>query len=152
MVGGKDSILTPERVRALDGIGFVWNVSRPCWEERLVELDDYRKIHGHCDVTKSYAGNSKLFHWVATQRKQYTLYLKGRASCITLSRIQDLESLGFESDCSGVTWEDRLSELADFREIHGHCNVTKSYAGNSKLFHWVATQRKQYILHLKGRT
>jgi hypothetical protein len=29
-------------------------------------------------------------------------------------------------------WEDRLSELADYRKIHGHCNVP-GYSENTKL-------------------
>jgi hypothetical protein len=41
---------------------------------------------------------------------------------MTLSRIQELESLGFEWKSSiGSAWEDRLSELAGYRKIH--CNV-----------------------------
>jgi hypothetical protein len=47
MVRGKHSILTPERVKALEGIGFLWHLSSPFWEKRLSELAEYRKIHGH---------------------------------------------------------------------------------------------------------
>jgi hypothetical protein len=47
---------------------------------------------------------------------------------MTLSRIQTLESFGFEwgSHSHSAAWEDRLSELADYRKIHGHCNVSLS--------------------------
>jgi hypothetical protein len=45
-VRDKDSSLTPQRVKALEGIGFVWSLSRPCWEDRFCELADYRKSHG----------------------------------------------------------------------------------------------------------
>jgi hypothetical protein len=39
MVGAKDCIWTPERVKALEGIGFVWRISsRPSWEDRLSEF------------------------------------------------------------------------------------------------------------------
>jgi hypothetical protein len=43
-----------------------------------------------------------------------------------------------------------LSELVDYRKIHGHCNVPKKYSKNAKLGSWVDTQRCQYSLHLKG--
>jgi hypothetical protein len=33
----------------------------------------------------------------------------------------------------GRVWEGRLSELADYRKIHGHCNVSQSYSENAKL-------------------
>jgi hypothetical protein len=39
VVGGKDYILTPERVKALEDIGFVWSISsRPSWDDRLSEF------------------------------------------------------------------------------------------------------------------
>jgi hypothetical protein len=49
-------------------------------------------------------------------------------------------------------WKARLSELADYRKTHGHCNVPKNDSENVKLASWVATQRKQYKSHLGGRT
>jgi hypothetical protein len=86
------------------------------WEDRLSELADYRKIHGHCNVPTNYSENSKLARWVGTQRNQYRLHLEGKKSYMTLSRIQALESLGFKKRGSymhSTAWEDRLSELAD---------------------------------------
>jgi hypothetical protein len=70
---------------------------------------------------------------------------------MTLPRIEALERLGFEwgSHCN---WEDSLSELADYRKVHGHCNVPFRYSENGKLGRWVRTQRHQYGLHLKGKT
>jgi hypothetical protein len=86
------------------------------WEDRLIELADYRKIHGHCNVPKNYSENRKLATWVSNQRTKYRLYQEGKRSPMTLSRIQALESLGFEWDSRGATWEDRLIELADYRK------------------------------------
>jgi hypothetical protein len=153
MVGGKYSILTPERVKALDGIGFVWGLSRPCWEHRLSELTDYHKIHGHCNVPTKYSKNAQLGRWVATQRSQYRLQKEGRTSRMTLSRIQELEGLGFEWewDSLGAVWEGHLSELADYRKIHGHCNVPRKYTGNAKLAWWVSQQRQLYRLRKEGK-
>jgi hypothetical protein len=65
-------------------------------EERLSELADYRKIHRHCNVPTRYTENAKLGTWVATQRSQYNLHQEGKRSSMTSSRIQVLESLGFE--------------------------------------------------------
>ena len=50
MVGGKDSLLTPDRVKALEDIGFVWDTQSHTWETRLNELADYCKLHGDCNV------------------------------------------------------------------------------------------------------
>jgi hypothetical protein len=124
------------------------------WEDRLSELADYRKIHGHCNVPQRYNKNTKLGQWVGTQRKQYRLQQEGKTSHMTLSRIKELESLGFKWRIFGVTtaWEDRLSELADYRKLHGHCNVPQHYNENTKLATWIATQRNRYKLHLEGTT
>jgi hypothetical protein len=101
---------------------------RVAWEDRLSELADYREVHGHCNVRKSYSENSKLANWVATQRSNYKLYREGKTSHMTPSRIKELDSMGFDwesrassrDDRHGASWEDRLSELADYCEIFGH--------------------------------
>jgi hypothetical protein len=50
-----------------------------------------------------------------------------------------------------MNWEDRLSDLADYRKIHGHRNVPKSY-GKAQLAGWVTTKGRNYRLHLAGET
>jgi hypothetical protein len=117
----------------------------------LSELADYRKTNGHCNIPQRNSGNTKLAYWVGTQRNNYRLHREGKASYMTLSRIQELESMGFEWDCSGATWEDRLSELADYRKIHGHCNVPSRYNENTKLGQWVSDQRTNYRFQLEGK-
>jgi hypothetical protein len=102
----------------LESLGFEWGCSNSAtWEDRLSELADYRKSHEHCNVPQHYNENTKLANWVRNQRKEYKLHLKGKTSSMTTLRIQELESIGFEWDCAGATWEDRLSELADFRTL-----------------------------------
>jgi hypothetical protein len=66
------------------------------WEDRLSELADYRKIHGHCNVPKNNSENTKLGKWVAYQRYQYRMQQEGKPSAMTLPRIQGLERIGFE--------------------------------------------------------
>jgi hypothetical protein len=109
----------------------------------LSELADYRKIHGHCNVPRRYSENTKLAYWVAKQRCQYKLHKEGRKSLITAFRIQELESLGFDWVVCINAWEDRLSELADYCKMQGHCNVPKNYSENTTLAHWVSNQRSQ---------
>jgi hypothetical protein len=62
-------------------------------EDRLSELADYRRIHGHGNVPVRRSGNSKLAKWVTNQRQQYKLHRDGKTSSLTLSRIQKLEFL-----------------------------------------------------------
>jgi hypothetical protein len=117
----------------------------------LRKLADYCNIHGHCNVPLSYSENTNLGQWVGNQRTQYRLHLEGKASRLTTFRIQELDSLGFEWKRLGAAWEDSLSQLVDYRKVHGHCDVPQSYTSkNAKLTNWVGTQRKQYKLHQQG--
>jgi hypothetical protein len=66
-------------------------------EDRLSELADFRKIHGHCNVPLNCSGEiTKLANWVKTQRRNYRLQQEGKTSSMTVSRLQKLESVGFE--------------------------------------------------------
>jgi hypothetical protein len=121
------------------------------WEDRLSELADYRNVPANCNVPTSYSENTKLANWVTTQRTQYHLHLEGKASQMTTFRIQELESLGFEWANQTAVLEDRLSELADYRKIHGHCNVPANYNENTQLGNWVGNQRTQYRYHLEEK-
>jgi hypothetical protein len=149
---GKASSMTLSRIKALESLGFEWSSHGTAWEDRLGELADYCKEHGHCNVPESYSERRKLAKWVANQRRHYRLHLQGKKSPMTLSRVQALESLGFEWDTYGTAWEDRLNELADYRKIHGHCNVPRNYSENAKLGRWVSAQRTQFRLHRERKT
>jgi hypothetical protein len=149
---GKTSNMTTFRIQELESLGFDWDRSSgSAWEDRLSELADYCKIYGHCNVPKRDNKNTKLGKWVATQRTHYRLHLEGKKSAMTTFRIQELESMGFEWGSHIVAWEDRLSELADYCNSHGHCKVPHNYSENSKLANWVGTQRTQYRFHLEGK-
>jgi hypothetical protein len=144
--------MTIPRIQELESLGFEWEWDSrgTAWENRLSELADYRKIHGNCNVPRIYSENSKLATWVATQKNHHRFHLEGKKSSMTLSRIQGLESLGFEWSNHGTAWEDRLIELDEYHKIHGHCKVPQRYSENSKLGQWAGTQRKQYKSHLEG--
>jgi hypothetical protein len=160
---GNRSQMTTLRIHELERLGFEWvgkqrtEFYNSNWEERLSELADYRRIHGHCNVPYNYSENCKLAKWVNAQRFKYRLHREGKTSSMTTFRIQALERLGFEwvgkqrTEFYNSNWEDRLSELADYRKIHGHCNVPQKFSENTKLGTWVATQRTQYRLHLEGK-
>jgi hypothetical protein len=57
-----------------------------------------------------------------------------------------------DSDLSHPSWKARLSQLADYGKIHGHCNVPKRYSESSKLATRVGTQRKNYWFRQQGKT
>ena len=60
-----------------------------------------------------------------------------------------MEKIGFQwiSDSQSIyktTRNEKLSELLEFKQEWGHCDVPQKYANNPKLNKWVNTQRCQY--------
>jgi hypothetical protein len=90
---GNHSTLTDERERKLEALGFCWDSHTAVWEERLNELIDHRRQHGHTTISQTY--NPKLLIWVKCQRRQFKLYCAGEKSSMTQDRINKLNAAGF---------------------------------------------------------
>jgi hypothetical protein len=88
--------MTLPRIQELESLGFEWDRFGGPWDDRLSQLADYRKIHGHCNVPQRYSENTQLATWVKTQKENYRLLQEGKTSYMSASRIQALESLGFK--------------------------------------------------------
>jgi hypothetical protein len=81
------------RIQKLESLSFSQGAG---WEDRLSELSDYRKLHGHCNVPRNYSENIELGLWVKRQTINYRLLQEGKTSPMSALRIQALESLGFK--------------------------------------------------------
>jgi len=109
------------------------------WNCRFEELKEFRKRFGHCNVPRG--GDCKVLgDWVNAQR------FKKRKDKLSLSRIDALESLGFqwnlrtkESDKVNLTWEESFNKLVEFKKEYGHYSVSKKI--DSQLGYWVNNQR-----------
>jgi hypothetical protein len=118
------------------------------WMIRYRELCDYRQKHGSCSVPHNWE-NRPLANWVKRQRYQFTLKHNDKHSALSDEREEVLTRLGFQWRLNKTMWEDRFNELADFKDIHGHCNVPSRYAANQSLAIWVQSQRRQYKLFVQ---
>ena len=103
------------------------------WDERLSELMEFKQQWGHYDVLQKYAKIPKLGNWVSNQRQQYTMFKSGEKSLINNERIVQLEHVGFQwiSDSWLIhkrAWNEQFSELLEFKQELGHCNVISKYA------------------------
>eukprot|EP00978_Attheya_sp_CCMP212_P027299 scaffold91428_cov58-Attheya_sp.AAC.1 len=154
---GKSSI-TPERIRLLEKLGFVWDARlmpsiwwfNQQWNMRYQELKEYQAEHGDCLVPSRYHPNPALGKWVRNQRNAYYVWKneKGKSS-ITPERIELLEQLGFVWDARLIPstwwfdqqWNTRYQELKEYQAEHGDCLVPQKYPPNPALGGWVNTQR-----------
>ena len=117
------------------------------WTEKFEELCAFMNKNGHCQVPHGYPANESLARWTKRQRYQYKLSrLEGKPSTMTEDRIAALNDLGFVWNSHEAIWEERWTELNDFKQVNGHCNVPSQFETNQKLATWVKCQRRQYKL------
>ncbi|MEQ1933721.1 MAG: helicase associated domain-containing protein, partial [Fimbriimonadaceae bacterium] len=127
----KNGILTAERIRLLDVIGFEWAPRDSVWDEGFNKLLAYKAAHGNVDVSKHQ--NTDLGTWVSVQRKA-----KSRGE-ITEERVQRLNEVGFIWDAHESRWDELFRLLCAYKQAHGHLNIPTSQTG---LGSWVHIQRR----------
>lgn len=142
----KKSTMTAARIRLLESIGFTWSVNLDKWDLRFKELVTFKDKYGHCNVSQARSGDQSqkscpLSKWVHTQRCQYTLMKNKKKTPLTEKRVKLLEDLGFIWNVADCDWDDKFSELKEFKKREGHVNVQ---ARDGALGRWVHTQRAQY--------
>jgi hypothetical protein len=85
--------LPSDKVRLLDGLGFVWNQREVSWEQGFSSLKLFHGREGHCKVpSKHKEGDYYLGPWVSNQRQKW--------STISAENKRRLEALGFIWDTS----------------------------------------------------
>jgi hypothetical protein len=87
----------------------------PAWEDRLSELADYRNPRA---LQCSSGATAKTPSWlVGPKQRSNTSYPRRKG--IAHQPESGIGSLGFEWNSFTTAWEDRLSELADYRKSTG---------------------------------
>ena len=122
------------------------------WDERLLELREFRREHGHSLVPHTYPPNPQLARWVKRQRRQYKLRKEGKASTMTSDREELLESLGFVWDSHQAAWDEKVHDLIQYQAKYGNCLVPSAFKANPKLATWVKCQRRQYKLYRENKS
>lgn len=90
------SKLTMERVKALEEIGFDFLHQSNAFEQRLMELEKFKEIHGHCNVPTGRANN--LGNWCKNVRTLYNQLQNGEiqaSQTLNADRIKALKEIGF---------------------------------------------------------
>mmetsp|Transcript_27802 Transcript_27802/g.43734 ORF Transcript_27802/g.43734 Transcript_27802/m.43734 type:complete len:752 (-) Transcript_27802:44-2299(-) len=158
-VDKKTSYMTEDKVQALKKIGFKWSMreggnGNGNWDNWLKQLRAYKDEHGDTDVPLKYPKNSALGAFVNRQRTEHRKLQQGIHSSLTEERINSLNELGFkwQMRVSRTPWEQRLKELREFKEVHGHCNVPSTWPENQPLAYWVFKQRGQYRMFHSGNS
>ena len=68
----KEETVSEEKRKRLDSIGFIWKLrATPVsvdWKVRFKQLEEYKRVHGNCNVPQRYQPNPQLGTWVNNQR------------------------------------------------------------------------------------
>ncbi len=133
----KDSQLSPNQVKQLEDIGFVWDPLVDNWEKMYADLLQYKTVHGksHVPVNKN---NDDLAMWCGRQRRAY------KSSKLSPEHIKLLEDIGFVWDPIDARWEEMFAVLETYKQIHDDCNVPAKWEENPELGQWCYVQRRTY--------
>lgn len=86
--------LSPERIKLLNRLDFVWNLRDATWNERMAELQKFVAVNGP-GVMPSLKTHAVLVDWLRYQHKVYRDKRKGKKVTLTDERIEALQRLGF---------------------------------------------------------
>jgi superfamily II DNA or RNA helicase len=131
--------MSPDRIRKLNDLGFVWSVTKDTWKKGMKELEMYVKSHGDLAVNQSYISPSgfDLGNWVNTLR-----YPKNP---LKAERKAELDKIGFIWNIPEHEWEVHYKALLTYRDDHGDCLVNYKYIcpkTQLELGKWVRSKRR----------
>jgi hypothetical protein len=166
-----ETSLSPERIKKLDDVHFVWDVLEAQWLERYEELKKYRRDHGDTLVPKQYSVYPLLGRWVEKQRGDYKKYIAKKKleedetlqqtldksevekinksyTGMTEERIRLLEAEDFIWNARDHAWQLKYDEMCEWIALNGHgaIHTTKSCT----LAAWARHQQQMYQKYLKG--
>ncbi len=125
-----------ERIKKLKALGFVFDALEAQWPEMYSRLVEYKNKNHHCNVAQRYVEDPELGTWVANQRTYF------RKEKLSKERIQKLEDIGFAWNAADAKWFEMYSQLVEYKNENGDCDVPAQYVKNPSLGHWVRGQRK----------
>ena len=107
----KSKKLTIENIARLDALGFNWMLKEyvmRSFDERIEDLEKYKRTHGHLSLKKH--EDSSLYQFCADVRHSLNQVEKDGTRELTVERIARLDALGFEWGsliCTQIGWEIR---------------------------------------------
>ena len=81
-----NATMSENKRNQLDSIGFAWRLKVP-WEVRFQQLVEYKRIHGHCNVSTLDKVNKQLGRWAMTQQQNN--------ATMSENKRNQLDSIGF---------------------------------------------------------
>ena len=147
--GIRSNYFTPERKKALEDVGVIWDRFDFVWEQNYQAALSYYLEHGNLEVPSRciYKG-VKLYNWLSDMRKAYRGYTKSRHSSLTEIQVQRMNEIGMRWDSQGdLKWEKGFEEARKYSETHGAADAPFSYVTSDgyKLGLFLSKCREKYV-------
>jgi hypothetical protein len=123
----KDSLVNNNEMRrkALDSIGFIWNINIDRWNMFLEELNLYKSKNGHIDVPVNYVAFNGYKVGSAVQNA------RSRKITYDETRRASLDAIGFIWNTKDNAWDTFLEEIKSFQSKESHLNVPRAYVSTT---------------------
>ena len=137
---------TPERIKALDSMGMIWDVIDYRWVTNYASAARYHRQYGDLEVPVDYvdADGIRLGLWLSRMRRAYE---RREGYNISDEQIEKLTELGMVWGIRPVRkWERGYAAAKKYYEENGDLNVPSRYVDGSgyRLGDWVSNQREKY--------
>ncbi|MGN0414931.1 MAG: Helicase associated domain protein [Agathobacter sp.] len=143
--GSVTGALTEEKIKKLDEIGMVWDISDQNWEEALEELRAYYRENGNADVKAKYVSPDgfPLGRWISNLRTR--VKNRGIDQVLTEKQQEQLSELGMIWDKNNEKWDEYIRAAEEYQSEHGDLNVPAKYVTGDgiPLGRWVHVIRHQ---------
>ena len=129
--------LMPERVKRLNSIGFVWDVSEHVFEQNFAFLRQFVSREGHARVPSKHVEDGfELGRWIN--------YLRRKRDTASPDRIERLDAIGFVWNINDYNFNQNIALLRKFKAREGHTNVAQAHQEDGVgLGQWVQGVRQR---------
>ena len=146
----QNSLLSDERIEALNRIGMVWKVNENRWNLMYEEALKYYQTYHNLTILKNYqpmyVTKEELTSWLKNQKAYYKANKK-----LTKEQRQKLELVEIDRDKQKENWQELYVLATKYYQENGHLLVPRNYKEDGKsLGTWVESQRRRH--HLKRLT
>lgn len=126
--------LTFDQIAQMWSLGFHFGSDQK-WMSRFMDLVEFRRQHGHCDVLTHRGPNPSLGQWLSDQRSRRTGMSNQRRTLF--------DRLGIDWSPIETQWNRHYADLKAFKEEHSHALVPGTYKKNPSLALWVGNTRRR---------
>ncbi len=121
--------LAPDRIKALDSLGMVWDPYGSDWEKGISHAQAYRQANGHLRAPRDFVADDgfRLGSWLHARRQDQR---KGK---LAVQRIAELDALGMVWDPYEEAWQRGLAAVRQYRAEHGDLGIPSGYVTSDGL-------------------